>query len=370
MPKGAKQRRSVCLGGFLIAISIGSTVSAQALVADTVTPVSASELSAIVDGIAARMRSTYVDSATGQAMADTIVRRQGRGAYASIRAPLAMADSITAELRSVSHDEHVRVRYRPFGTVVPATIDDSAARAKRRELYLRDVKWDNYGFDEVRAYPASVGYLRFHEFTDPRYAGAKLASAMDYLRDSRALIIDLRGNYGGYEGLIQQIMGYFLRVPTLLWTATDRLTQTSRQAWSVASVPGGPIDPSIPVYILTSSRTFSAAEMLADVMKASGRGMIVGERTRGGGNSGDFYTLNARFDVFVPHGSATNAFTGKSYEKTGVMPNIAVSADSALLVARRMALESVRKSVTDAELLTEVDAAIKALEKEAREGSR
>ena len=351
-------------------LSVAMLASAERVSAqvqrDTVTSVSAAELARIVDTLVFRLRTTYLDTAIGRRMADVVRRRHIAGDYSRLLSPRALADSLTAQLRLESGDSHMRVRYRQYGTTAPSVVGDSAGRAKRREQYLRDARWDNFGFDAVRVFPGSVGYVELHEFMDPQYAGQTVSAAMEFLRHSRAIIIDLRRNGGGYERLVQLMIAYFLERPTLLWTTFDRLNDRRAEAWSAPYAPGGRINPDVSVYVLTSARTFSAAEMFADVMKGSLRATIVGQRTRGGGNFGDFLRLNSRFDVFISYGTTVSAFTGRSLEKVGVTPDIEASSDSALIVARTRALRTIRASLSDQELIDEVDAALEQLERDGR----
>lgn len=328
---------------------------------DTTSPVSSTELAGIVDTLIVRLRATYLDTALGRRMGEVVKRSHRAGHYAGLNSPRALADAMTAQLRRESGDAHMRVRHRPYGTTAAPVVGDSADRAKRRERYLRDARWDNFGFDGAHVFPGSVGYVEFHEFFDPRVAGPTLSAAMEFLRHSRAIIIDLRRNGGGHEGLVQLAMAYFLPRSTLLWTTFNRLTGLRAEAWSVSYAPGGGIDAGVPVYVLTSERTFSAAEIFADVMQGSKRATIVGERTHGGGNFGDFLRLNSRFDAFIPYGTTMSAFTGRSLEKIGVTPDIVVPADSALLVARIDALRRIRAALADQELIDEADGALRQL---------
>jgi retinol-binding protein 3 len=351
------------LAGFVL---VSAQLARGQVPSDTASPVRPAELSGIVDTLVVRLRTTYLDTAVGRRMAEMVRRRHIAGEYARLVSPRELADSLSAHLRRVSGDEHMRVRYRPYGTTAPSVVGDTAGRAKRRERYLRDTRWDNFGFDAVRVFPGSVGYLELHEFAAPRVSGQTLSAAMEFLRHSRAIIIDLRRNGGGHEGLIQLMMAYFLPQPTLLWTTFDRLNDRRAEAWSVSYAPGGPIEPEVSVYVVTSARTFSAAETFAAVMQGSRRGTIIGERTPGGGNFGDFLRMNSRFDAFIPYGTSAIAFTGRSLEKLGVVPDIAVGADSALTVARTHALRRIRSSLTEQELIDEVDAALKQLERARR----
>jgi retinol-binding protein 3 len=73
------------------------------------------------------------------------------------------------------------------------------------------------------------------------------------------------------------------------------------QRWTSERVTGKRL-PNIPVYILTSRHTFSAAESFAFGLRANRRVTIVGERTGGGGHFGNFVQLPGGYHMFVPRG--------------------------------------------------------------------
>ncbi|MEO8923025.1 MAG: S41 family peptidase, partial [Caldimonas sp.] len=68
------------------------------------------------------------------------------------------------------------------------------------------------------------------------------------------------------------------------------------------------------------------------------RATVVGETTGGGANPGKFVALDSHFGLIVPTGRAISPITHGNWEGTGVEPDVKVNADSALVVARRLAL--------------------------------
>lgn len=101
----------------------------------------------------------------------------------------------------------------------------------------------------------------------------------------------------------------------------------------------GPTLYEAPVYVLTSRRTFSAAEEFTYNLKNMERATIVGETTGGGAhpvNSVSFPELQIR--ISLPFGRAINPITGTNWEGTGVEPDVAVAADDALDKAFELAL--------------------------------
>jgi hypothetical protein len=89
----------------------------------------------------------------------------------------------------------------------------------------------------------------------------------------------------------------------------------------------------VPVYVLTSSRTFSGGEEFAYDVKALGRATLVGELTGGGANPTGGVPLGNGFVASIPFGRPENPITGSNWEGHGVDPDIAVPAGEALGVA-------------------------------------
>lgn len=86
----------------------------------------------------------------------------------------------------------------------------------------------------------------------------------------------------------------------------------------------------VPVYVVTSNYTFSAAEEFTYNLKHLKRATIIGEITGGGANPGGIVNIDKNFAMFVPGGRAINPITKTNWEGVGVIPHIEVSKDGAL----------------------------------------
>ncbi len=93
------------------------------------------------------------------------------------------------------------------------------------------------------------------------------------------------------------------------------------------------------MYVLTSNRTFSAAEEFSYNLKNLERATLVGETTGGGAHPGGPLIATDRYQVWVPTGRAINPITNTNWEGTGVSPHVAVPQAEALDRAYLMALE-------------------------------
>lgn len=110
------------------------------------------------------------------------------------------------------------------------------------------------------------------------------------------------------------------------------------QRWTYEDVPG-PRLAEVPVYVLTSGFSFSAAESFTFGLKINDRITQVGERIGGGGYWGQEVDLGHRFVAFVPEGRTFDPETGEAWEAEGLEPDLAVphaeALDTALADARQ-----------------------------------
>lgn len=344
------RRRLVLVVGMLLALLVGAggaeagTPPCTRLLTDTefARPLDETERGDVVESLAAMLERLYLHREQGRAMAAALRTKQSQGGYSQYSGARELAQALVADMRAVTPDKHLQVRARIIEpeSAAPTEVDSEAAKEARRERFRRGAAYDGFGIDTVRVLFGNIGYLKLREFWSPAVAGEKLAGAMTIIGDADAVIIDLRESYGGHEDVVSVLMGYFLRNPVLLFQTSDATTGKTIQSWSAAFVPGTRIRSTSPVYVLTSSKTtFSSAEMLAIALRRHRDAVVIGERTRGGANGGDFLPLSCRFDAFVPYYGAVDD-EGNSWEGTGIEPDVPVEAATALLTAYKAALES------------------------------
>ena len=198
---------------------------------------------------------------------------------------------------------------------------------------------NNFGFKELKLLPGNIGYLDLRGFVDAKWGGETAVAAMNFLSNASALIIDLRNNGGGSPSMIQLITSYLYGPePVHLNTFYYRPSNSFSETWTLKEVQGKR-RPDIPVYILTSNKTFSAAEEFTYNLKNLKRATIIGETTGGGAHPGGVVPAGDRFTIFVPNGRAINPITKTNWEGTGVKPDIEVKAADALHTAQVKALE-------------------------------
>jgi C-terminal processing protease CtpA/Prc len=236
----------------------------------------------------------------------------------------------------VCKDNHLAVEF--FAKGIPYDSEkkpDPKAVEEFRQSGLRR----NYEFKKVERLEGGIGLLQVDGFYPAEWIAETAAGAMAFLANSESVILDLRQNSGGQSGG-GLLCSYFFNEKTHLTDFYNRPENTTRQFWSYP-VAGAAKFADKDLYILTSRRTFSAAEGLAYDMQALKRATIVGEPTRGGAHGTTIYRITDYFSASIPFCRAINPITKQ--EGDGVKPDIAVPADQALLTAHLLAL---KKAVT------------------------
>jgi C-terminal processing protease CtpA/Prc len=232
-----------------------------------------------------------------------------------------------------------------------------------RELeFLRTI---NFGFEKVERLPGNVGYLDLRGFLPAQLGAETVVAAMNFVANTDALIIDLRRNGGGDPAMVALISSYlFGAEPVHLNDLYFRPDNSTHQWWTLPYVPGKRYGEKKEVYVLTSKRTFSAAEEFTYNLKNLKRARIVGETTGGGAHPGGGRRINEHFAIWVPSGRAINPISKTNWEGTGVTPDVEVPADQALKVAHIAALNSVLEKVTEPERQDAIKQAIANSQKE------
>lgn len=279
----------------------------------------------LIDEVCGAIRDNYVYPDKGEATAALIRDRYGSGAYDDLGTQ-ELAAALMQDCLAVTHDRHFRVMALPPGWSPPP--------AEERE----GAPLPPHGFYTVERLPGNIGYLDLRNFATAAFAEDTLNAAMLLLDGSSAVILDLRRNGGGDPETVRLLCSYFfdpaepVHLNSLYWRPTDETTEFWTQDMPGEEMPGTPL------YVLTSSYTFSGAEECAYNLRTRGRATLIGETTGGGAHPVDGFPVRNTLMVTVPIGRAINPVTGTNWEGTGVQPHAAVPAGEALDVALERAL--------------------------------
>lgn len=279
-----------------------------------------------VANIAASLKANYIYLDTAIRMGSFIRHQLKSGSYDTIQTPAILAARLTADLLSVYHDGHLSISYDPAFTTVNVKTDT----LMEKERMLRFRKRVNFGFDKAEILPGNIGYLKIGGFFEPDYAAKMMTlAAFRFVSNSESLIIDLRNNMGGDPRIVSFICGLFFNKKTHLNDLYSRKDKSTTKYWAIPDTTLKALY-TVPVYILTSKRTFSAGEELTYDLQAQKRAIIVGEVTGGGAHPVQPFTVGNGFVANVPFARAINPITKSNWESVGVKPEKDVPADQAL----------------------------------------
>jgi retinol-binding protein 3 len=289
----------------------------------------------VINGALADLNEFYVSPDVAKQMADAIRARQKRGEYDSVTDGDAFATMLTANLRDVSHDKHLRVDFSPVPLPKGSPQDDPRAQAEFR----KEMQRMNCGFDKVEILPGNIGYLKFDMFADPSVCKNTATAAMDFLANSDAIIFDLRENGGGDPAMVQYLCSYLFSTRTHLNDLWTRSTNSTQEFWTLPSVSRKFLATQ-PIYVLTAHRTFSGGEEFTYDLQQLKRATIVGEVTGGGAHPVSGHRIDDHFEIGVPFAKAINPISHTNWEGTGVVPDVKVPAADALTTAEKLAKNS------------------------------
>ena len=281
---------------------------------------------------------TFYES-TGRTLADSLGRLSVEGRFDSLSGA-ALADEMTRALRRVSNDLHLSVRFdAPAGASTAGPVRVMRRRSPGAGDAGASTDPARFGFARVERLPNNVGYIDMRMFSDSPDALRFADSVMATFGDVQTLIIDLGQNRGGGPEMVRLMSTYLFDRPVHLVSTFARGMSGPSERWTLSQVRG-PRLTSVPVFVLTSGRTISAAESFAFGLKSHGRITIVGEPTAGGGHFGDVVALPGGFSMFLPRGRTYNPRTNKGWEAEGIQPDIRVPYERALQTALELAAKS------------------------------
>jgi hypothetical protein len=324
----------------------------------------------IVTTALALLRANYVFPELADRAATAVEARLAAGEYDGLD-EITLTDLVTRHLQEVCEDKHLALRLGsgpgpggpgpggpgpggpgPGGPVPgepggrgrrPGPDLDRPKGHEARRLAMRQMgRLDNFGIHRVERLDGNVGYLDVRRVPVPANAGPAISAAMELVAGTYALIIDLRRNGGGAPEGVVYWCSHLVdeQPPTHLNDIFRADTGETHQFWALPYVPG-PRYLDRPVYVLTSSRTFSGGEDFAYTLQALGRAQVIGETTGGGAHPTRPFGISAAVLIAIPFARSINPVTGTNWQGTGVIPDIAVPEAQAYDTAYAKALEHV-----------------------------
>lgn len=186
---------------------------------------------------------------------------------------------------------------------------------------------------ELRMLPGNIAYVALNTFNNSKAADGFLA-AFDQIAKSQALIIDVRNNGGGNSGEGYRVLSTLTDKTYVPGKWGTRDYRPTYRAWQMANPDHEELDTprapdtahqySKPVVVLTSARTYSAAEDFALAFDIMQRGQIIGEVTGGSTGQPLFFDLPGGGHARICTRSVTYP-DGRVWIGKGIAPNVAVA---------------------------------------------
>jgi retinol-binding protein 3 len=274
---------------------------------------------AIVEKLSNEISKYYFNEKIAESVADTLMVIK-----AQIKKETTLeyfTNDINTILNKISNDNHLKVY---FDSIKFSSYHESN-EAKINFEYKAAQKI-NFGFTKVEILDGNIGYIDIVKFSGfiQQEVAQKIASVMNLVESTNALIIDLRKNGGG-DGRVGDILAtYFF--PEENEVFYDSISRTEK--FKVLSFVVGKRYLDRPVYILTGPNTFSAAEGFTNFMQVNKKAVVIGEKTKGGGSAGNSVPLIDGFLCFIP-----TSFL-KSDSNASVTPDFACNEKNALIYAK------------------------------------
>jgi carboxyl-terminal processing protease len=196
---------------------------------------------------------------------------------------VAAIDAATVD--GLTLDEAIAKVRGPKGTPVTLSIERDGAAPfdvtivrdliRRGEIQTRDLA------------DGTVGYVKLAGFSDGSAADLERAIAEYARRGVKKIVLDLRGNGGGYVTAARSVASQFIGSGPIYWQENAKGDQVAAGA-----KPGGAAtDPSFQVAVLIDGGSASASEIVAGALQDTGRGVLVGEKSFGKGTIQEWLPL-------------------------------------------------------------------------------
>lgn len=170
----------------------------------------------------------------------------------------------------------------------------------------------------------SIGYLIIPTLStddmDVRVE-AELNKLLSESPDLNGLIIDMRGNGGGFRTILENILGDFMngQVGTFF-------NQTTSYPLTIAGKPLADTLSSLPVVLLVDQGTESYAEVMSASIQEKGRAKVVGVATAGNTETIYAYNLEDGSRLWCAQ-EGFKLLDGTNLEGRGVIPDVTVNVD-------------------------------------------
>lgn len=153
-------------------------------------PVDSIEPRAVIAGVKQVLQQDYVYPEKAETVVQALENKRQAGRYSGSLSAEELADLLSQDLVEITGDFHFHLGYAP----------DAEVERDTAQIDVQTLQKNNFEFQRVEILPGNVGYLRLDYFAATDDVFELATSAMEFLGNSDALILDLRYNRGGASG--------------------------------------------------------------------------------------------------------------------------------------------------------------------------
>lgn len=195
-----------------------------------------------------------------------------------------------------------------------------------RKYFDKELRLSASGSVEYEILPDNIGYTFLSDFHED-YLIKEFPGALEYLKNTKGLIIDIRqkrgGGYDNVEAVVSRFITSPLEKPDFYCLGEKRDLPPFQ--------PQGPFTYTNPVVVLINGSTFSAGELCTEILKQLPNVTAVGDTTGGGSAGSQDNPPNAKGEYYLPSGKMIyigtidlRRYDGLPWEWLGVTPDIRV----------------------------------------------
>ena len=190
-----------------------------------------------------------------------------------------------------------------------------------RKYFDRELRLTESKSIEYEIIPGNIGYAFLSDF-HKNYLTDEFPGVLEYLKNTKGLILDIRQKRGGDYKNIEAVITRFLTEPL---ERNDAYTYGEK--WVLPPFqPSGLFQYTNPVVVLINGSTFSAGEFTTEILKQLPQVTAVGDTTGGGSVGGGDESL-----FFIPSGKSIEIgfidirrYDGLPWEWLGIAPDVRV----------------------------------------------
>ncbi len=220
----------------------------------------------------------------------------------------------------------VSVRFLAPGRKSPAIVRLGRVSSRKQEVIQPDFHVNKGKFIWYGIHPSGCGYIRILSFKGRLEIADEFDRALERLKDTHALIIDVRENPGGFGTAQARIVGRFIANRTKVHISYTKSGPGHKDFKKQEGYfgPAGDWQYKKPIALLMNAITGSACDFFACRMISTGRAVTIGTTTHGNLTGGGVYVvMPCQLVVRVSSGYVCDA-SGRIIEVNGSVPQVRV----------------------------------------------